>query len=93
MDDLPIDPDDETLAAFALIDAAGWVELSLAGEHHAALRAAMAGDPEVALAALMKVADRLALTAGEYANGPDETPRQAAQRLLEDLRRDFGTAR
>lgn len=83
---------DETRAAFALIDAAEWIELSLGGGFDAAVRAALDVEPEIAIAALLKAAENLAVVAGGYANGADESVDAAAIRLLHDLREDFGRA-
>lgn len=90
MDDVPIEPSDETLAALALIDATQWVEVSLKSGTEVALAGAEVGDPEIALVALLKLAERLALLAGEYEADADEFPRDAALRLLAQLRQEFG---
>lgn len=90
MEDVPIDPSDDTLAALALIDATEWIEVSLNHGTDQALAAAHAAQREVALAALLKLAERLALLAGEYEADADEVPRDAALRLLAQIRQEFG---
>jgi hypothetical protein len=87
----PFEPGDEaTRAAFALIDAAEWVETAIRGDAPAALKAALDADPAVALVALLEVSKALALAAGEYGGDPAETAIDGALRLLQSVRQGFG---